>query len=1040
MPVLLFAQDGKLRGKVTDNESGEPLIGANVLIEGTQLGASTDVNGEYVILSVPAGEYTVRATYIGYSAMTVSNVRVNSNITTTQEFTLSSTAVQAQEVVIVGDRPMIQRNTTSTVRVNTQENLESLPVRGLQNIVSLEAGVTNKEGTLHVRGGRAGEVAYAIDGANVTNPMFNSQNVDVIQEAIEEVQVQAGGFTAEHGGAASGIIRTTTRTGGTKYQMTVDFQTDDFAKPGEKFLGTTSRGYRNAVATIGGPLGSDKIRFFVAGQHNYLRNDQSMFLSPFKFDSLRQDNLGNYAAGTLLPFGGTVEFKENYLYNNWRVNNQVQGTLLFDMNPFKLKLSGSWENFQNSGGGGWTAGLNNYFNLAAGPRMQWGDSDNNGITDTTYKVLQGRYQMNETNRLFASARLTHVLTNTTFYEVGVAYQSRFAESYDPDMKEEWWKYPDSAANAKLGYYGWTGRYSQPLGYSTIYNFPFAHENGVNAGYGKNKQTAISASVDFTSQINSNWELKAGGGLESWTYRNYGIGSITGYLIAFDANLDGNISAAELSAQGSKYEQRVEALRTGQFTTTGYDYLGNETDGDSYTYNGKSFTVDKPGKPFLANAYIQNKFEYEDLILNVGVRYELFDPNGIKVPQTVNPLTGELDYQDPAFDYNLSILDESSFQEMDPFSLLLPRISFSFPVTDRTVFYALYGKYAQMPRMDLLFPSVTGISGLLNPLRRVPYNLGGSTIGFLMRPERTTQYEIGLRQTLTDNFALTITGFYKDTKDQIQINRLLTSTGSPISTAYLNQDFGTLKGFEMTLELRRTERLAAKVNYTLSDNRGTGSQRRSSQNAVTDEATARFPRFVYPLDFNQTHRGSVLLDYRFAQNDGGPILEGFGINFLMTFNSGHNYTKIAEPQNLGQATVWRIGVRALEDSRNRNPVEPINSSSTPWVFNVDMTISKTFYMDIFNLEVYARVLNLFNTKHILNVYPTTGTPTDDGWLKSPFASSYKALPLYEDFYRAINLENRWAYNRLGSGGGLGGQVGGDIYGSPREIRVGVKLEL
>ena len=165
----------------------------------------------------------------------------------------------------------------------------------------------------------------------------------------------------------------------------------------------------------------------------------------------------------------------------------------------------------------------------------------------------------------------------------------------------------------------------------------------------------------------------------------------------------------------------------------------------------------------------------------------------------------------------------------------------------------------------------------------------------------------------------------------------------------------------------------------------------------------------------------------------------GLNLLLNFNSGHNYTKIAEPQNLGQANPWNIGVRALQDSRNRNPVEPINSSSTPWVFNVDMTFNKVFYLDLFNVEVYARVLNLFNTKSILNVFPTTGTPYDDGWLKNPLATQYLQIPGYEEFYRTLNLTNRYYYDRLGAGGGLGQQAGGDLFGSPREIRLGVKLE-
>lgn len=1021
VPIVLLAQDGKLRGLVTDKESGEPLIGANVVVDGTSLGAASDVNGEFVILSVPPGIYTLKASYIGYAPVTISNVRILSNITTTQDIQMSSTAVQASEVVITAERPLIQRNTTNTVRVNTQENLASLPVRGLQNIVALEAGVVERNGNLYVRGGRAGEVGYTIDGSSVTNPYFNSNNINVIQEAIEEVQVQAGGFTAEYGGAMSGLVRTTTRTGGTKYQFTLDAQTDDFAKPGEEFLGTSSRGYRNIVVTAGGPLGTNDIRFFVAGQHNFVRNRQSTFIEPFRFDGLTTDDKGSYAPGLLLPNGGTIEYKKNYLYNNSLESNQIQGTVLFDYNPIKLKLTGSYEMSSNPNGGGWPGGLTNYFRSAS-----------HELTMPDGSTRQSsRYSVSETDRFLAGARLTHVLSPSTFYEVGVSYQNRFAQTYDPEFKgttfAEWLKYPDSLENANLGYTGWTGRYAPPQAYSAILQWTFSHENAPNNAYSKNEQSAIIANVAFTSQINSNWELKAGGQIETWTIRSYNLGSITGYLNFMDTDKNGTLDRTFANS----LEERTEVNKAGAISTVGYDNYGVEVNDG----------VNAPGEPLQASAYVQNKFEYQDLILNVGVRYELLDPKGVSVPKQLNPATGQYDYQDLTAIWNstYATFEEDKLTKTEAFHLLLPRISFSFPVTDRTVFYALYGKYAQMPSLNLLYQDNITMSQLLDPLRRVGYNIGGSTIGFLMRPERLTQYEIGLRQTLTDNFALTVTGFYKDTRDQIQITRLFNSSGVPISTAYQNEDFGTQKGFEVTLELRRTNRLAAKVNYTLSDARGTASSNRSSQNSVTDEASALFPRFVYPLDQNQTHKGSIVVDYRWAKGEGG-FLEGFGVNTLFTFNSGHNYTKIQEPQNLGQATAWNIGVRALIDSRTRVPVEPVNSSTTPWVFNVDMTISKVFYLDFVNLELYARVLNLFNTKSVLNVYPTTGTPFDDGWLKSPFAVSYKEVPNYEAWYKAVNLANRWSYMNIGGGGGLGQQGGNDLFGSPREIRVGMKVEL
>ncbi|MBI3580108.1 MAG: TonB-dependent receptor, partial [Ignavibacteriales bacterium] len=350
LPVLLIAQDGKLRGKVTDKESGEALIGANVTVEGTSLGASSDVNGEYIILSVPPGAYTVKASYIGYSAITITNVRVNSNLTTTQDFRLSSTAIQVSAVEIFGERPLVQRNTTNTVRLNTQENIKNIPFRGIQNILALEAGVVQQNGNLYIRGGRAGDVAYFIDGANTTNPFFgdnNRQMVGVIQEALEEIQLQSGGFTAEFGGANAGIVRSQIRTGGSQYKASIQYQTDDFAKPGSKFLGTSAFGFRTGVATISGPIpGVNNARFFIAGSHEYVRNRRQMFFTPFKFENLVTDNLGSRPAGTPLPNGGTIEFKENYLYNNWDQTNSAQGTLSFDMNPIKLRFTGTYS-FRN---------------------------------------------------------------------------------------------------------------------------------------------------------------------------------------------------------------------------------------------------------------------------------------------------------------------------------------------------------------------------------------------------------------------------------------------------------------------------------------------------------------------------------------------------------------------------------------------------------------------------------------------------------------------------------------------------------------------
>jgi len=1017
LPVLLLAQDGKLRGRVTDKESGEPLIGANVTIDGTSLGASSDLNGDYIILSVPPGTYTVKASYIGYSPYTISNIRVLSNITETQDFALSSTAIQVEAVEVVAERPLIQRNTTNTVRIQTQEDIKNIPIRGVQNIVALNAGIVLQGGNLYVRGGRAGEVAYYVDGANITNPIGNYQNIGLIQEALEEIQVQTGGFTAEFGGANSGLVRTTSRTGGSKINATLDIRTDDFAKPGDKFLGTTSQGYRNVVATLGGPIpGMNGIRVFGAAQNNYLRNDQAMYLTPFKFTGFTDDglwratNLGKDLPGMEVINGdtvrGIVEFKENYLYKNWTNNWTFSGNALFDLNtlanlPLKLRILGQYATGEAPNSGSWPGALAAY-----------------------YRPID-RVTMSYNNTRMLSAKLTHLLSPTTFYEVGLTWQYRYARTWDQKFKHNWIAYADSSAWAAAGLPTdeWLNRYNGPDLYSTIFAFRFTHPYAPNNGYSKSKQVGLGVNVDLVSQVTSNWELKAGGSLDSWTMRSYSVGNVANLLRFLDPDLDGDYDAT----YASKYEERIRYLDRGGITTYGYTYLGKESDGYNLDGAPAGATLDEPYKPLYASAYVQSKYEYRDLILNVGLRFEHYDPKIKTVDKTLNPITREYDYNQMDYNVALGIIDESQIKQTEGHQLLLPRISFSFPISDRTVFFSQFGKFAQFASLGQFYFSSFGFSRAIAPEDRSPY---GGGLGFEARPERTTSFETGIRQLLTDNLSFTLTAFYKDTKDQMQIRRHFNSAGTPIFTTYQNADFGTVKGVELTLDLRRTNRLSARINYTLSDAKGTGSSSTSGGVTVSDELRARAPEFINPMPFNQAHVGSIILDYRFAKGDGGAVLEGMGLNTILSFNSGHNYTKINEPNNLGQSSPWNIGVYPLLDARFRQPSEPVGASTTPWVFNIDLNFNKVFYFNNFNLEFYVNVLNLLDTKKVINLHPATSSPNDDGWLQSPLSLSNRAIDQYEAFYRAINLDNRW---------GLMGSFVGDVYGAPRAIRVGLKFE-
>ena len=136
LPIFVFGQTGQLSGKVTDLTTGEPLIGANIIIVGTSAGAATDIRGQYTIQNVGVGAYEVRASYIGYQSIIQTNVRVISGLTTELDFQLPGEGIEVDEVVVVSERPLIQRDNTNKIRTTTSDDIELLPVRGVDNIVT----------------------------------------------------------------------------------------------------------------------------------------------------------------------------------------------------------------------------------------------------------------------------------------------------------------------------------------------------------------------------------------------------------------------------------------------------------------------------------------------------------------------------------------------------------------------------------------------------------------------------------------------------------------------------------------------------------------------------------------------------------------------------------------------------------------------------------------------------------------------------------------------------------------------------------------
>ena len=204
---LFAGTTGKISGKVTDKITGEALVGVNIILLGTTQGAATDIDGNYFILNIQPGIYSVKAAMIGYKSVIVKSVQVSADQTTHISFELSSEAVKLGEVIVAAKKPLVRKDLTSTEANVSGKNIRMLPVEDIAAVINLQAGVVNG----HFRGGRAGEVKYLIDGVSVNDAYSGSSSLSPEVNSIQEVQVLTGTFNAEYGEALSGIVNQITK-------------------------------------------------------------------------------------------------------------------------------------------------------------------------------------------------------------------------------------------------------------------------------------------------------------------------------------------------------------------------------------------------------------------------------------------------------------------------------------------------------------------------------------------------------------------------------------------------------------------------------------------------------------------------------------------------------------------------------------------------------------------------------------------------------------------------------------------------------------
>ena len=496
---------------------------------------------------------------------------------------------------------------------------------------------------------------------------------------------------------------------------------------------------------------------------------------------------------------------------------------------------------------------------------------------------------------------------------------------------------------------------------------------------------------------------------------------------------------------------------------GYDYLGNPVDNVSFDdfftaeENGiRTFPV-APNRPNYQAAFIQDKFTYKDIIFRVGLRVDRFDANTkvLKDPYSLYEVQSARNftstehpgnigdefkvyvtsddgdavkaYRDddtwyfpngtpansgaeifggssvfPAYAHPEEVRNVTtkgfdtnvSFEDYTPQVNWMPRLAFSFPISDEANFFAHYDVLVQRPPSNSRF----------SPLTYFYWESSGSTLrnNANLKPERTIDYEVGFQQKLSNSSAIKMSAYYKELRDMIQSRWFVQAAPVTEYETFDNLDFATIKGFNLSYDLRRTGNLSLNLAYTLQFADGTGS------NATTSRGLSSrgIQRALFPMSYDERHRLTGIIDYRYGSGKGynGPrisgvdILANTGLNITTFAVSGRPYTAAIESNPFGA-------------SGNRGS---LNGSRLPWSFRVDARLDKSFDLSkpgakrAMGLNVYLRVSNLFDRRNILGVYRATGSPTDDGYLKTDEGKTLLASDQFQNTDGTIDFALRNAF--------------------------------
>jgi outer membrane receptor protein involved in Fe transport len=849
-PSLLVAgTTGKIAGRVIDGATNEAIVGANVVVQGTYLGAATNVDGFYTINNILPGKYSVIVSFMGYRRFTTTDVIVKIDLTTRVDAKLQSEAIQAEEVVVRAERPIVQKDLTSSSVTVSSEDLKRIPTEDIGQVVNIQAGVVGG----HFRGGRANEVAYLIDGVSVTDPFNGQLSMQIDNSSIREMEVISGTFNAEYGKVMSGVVNVVTPEGTPKYHGSISGYTGDYMTGHSdvyRNLGSVWKfRTKNAQGSLSGPVPYvDNLSFYVTGR--YYHDGGYLYGTKVYNVTDRSPYILRDAQGAPIPDANG---------NNIYIYTHSGDSAAVAMDPYTRKS------------------LNGKFTYSI-PELKfsyslfWDDNWNKYYDHSFSWTPDGIMNHYRTNWVH-SFQVTHAPSANTYQTFKVSYNEfdykgyLYENPYDP-------------------------RYVDPSQGTPISGYTFRSGGNQADRYDRYSRTWI-GQWSLTSQVSTSHKVAAG--VEGRLHDIY------------------NHNLSMINTNTTVVDSVTQAL----VFQIGYPNLGAP---------GNQAYLKKPVE---LSAYVQDKMEYEMMIINAGVRLDYFDPKS----------SYPADLRNPGFPGNPLFPGAGLTTKAKAKIQVSPRLGVSFPITDQGIIHFSYGHFFQIPDFQYLYYNsdylVTASSGLSNIIGNPD-----------LEAERRVMYEVGLQQVLFTNIGLNFTVYYSDIRNLLGQEIVNTYEGFKYAR-FVNRDYANIRGLILSLDRRFSDFFGVKLDYTYQVAEGNASDPMAVYNNNQTDPPIETNKKVVPLDWDQ--RSTLNLSVTIGQPS------DWNVGVIAQYGTGFPYT---------------------EDIRVSQGVRFENGGIKPSTFNVDLRAEKTFSYQGLNFTLFALVYNLLDAKNESGVDAASGRANVD----------------------------------------------------------------